>query len=175
MSDLKQQKQTHFPPHDFALYLSVADELVPPPKLFIKPEIMPKIGPYGNDTMRMNSNEAGILRSMMSNVRIDDIPKPSELHQSNQEFLRFSHKSFGNVYTGIKNKLKKSNESVPPDSDEEAEEAGELFSPCSLRTHQLNFSTTKLTLLPFSTAALQTMVAMLQEEEPLLVFVALQL
>ena len=101
-----------------------------------KTENMPKIGPYGNETMRMSSPETGILRSMLADVKIsgNSMPKPSELHQSNIDFMRFSHKSFGNVYTALKKKMEKEGELVPPDSDESAGEGagGEFISPTFL-------------------------------------------
>lgn len=90
---------------------------------------MPK---YGNDAMSTKSQEAAKLRSLMTSMRVSDLPKPGELHAAHAEFMRFNHRSFSNVYNNIKKSMTKSHESVPPDSDEEE---GELGVVCYI-THQ---------------------------------------
>ena len=90
---------------------------------------MPK---YGTDSMNMKTPEAGKLRSLMTSMRVSDLPKPGELHAAHAEFLRFNHRSFSNVYNAVKKSMTKKQESVPPDSDEEE---GELEVVCCI-THQ---------------------------------------
>ena len=72
--------------------------------------------------MSMKSQEAAKLRSLMTSMRVSDLPKPGELHSSHADFMRFNHRSFLNVYNNVKKQMAKSHESVPPDSDEEEEE-----------------------------------------------------
>ena len=76
---------------------------------------------YGNDSMHMRTGEATRLSNMMGQLGLDQLPKAGELHSSYPEFLRFSHKSFANVYNGIKRRMTRANETIPPDSDEEEE------------------------------------------------------
>ena len=103
---------------------------------------MPK---YGNDSLTMKSQEAAKLRSLMTSMRVGELPKPGELHESHADFMRFSHRSFSNVYNNIKKQMTKSREPVPPDSDEEEEEEGEFGVVLLLLT---NFSLNSPLLFP---------------------------
>ena len=69
--------------------------------------------------MSVKSPEAAKLRSLMTSMRVSDLPKPGELHEAHTDFMPFSHRTFSNVYQSIKKQMIDSHESVPPDSDEE--------------------------------------------------------
>ena len=100
---------------------------------------MPK---YGSDSMSMRTSEAATLNNMMHSLGLSNLPKPGELHASHPEFLRFSHRSFSNVYNNIKSKMQKGDEHVPPDSDEEEEGESEIalvFYQNLRKTHLFSF------------------------------------